>query len=236
MALISKPFTFSAGAVIIASQHNSCFDTVYNLVNGALDTTNLASNAAIVDTQLAQITTAGKVSTTALTVASQATGDIIYAASATTWARLGIGTSAQVLIGGTIPAWSTPPVPAYTDGADTSTADETTSSATYADTTLSITATPGKAGLAYVTFIGPSDTAGGAGKLGYALNIDGAVVADVVFRSNSSGLEYPVYLSWFGAMAASAHTVKVQFKTASGTETLLGSTYSTARLFWSYLT
>lgn len=67
MGLISKPFTFSAGAVIIASQHNSNFDTVYNLVNGALDGTNLASNAAIADTQLGQITTAGKVSGAALT-------------------------------------------------------------------------------------------------------------------------------------------------------------------------
>lgn len=67
MSLISKPFTFSAGAVVIASQHNSNFDTVYNLVNGALDATNLAANAAIADTQLGQITTAGKVSGAALT-------------------------------------------------------------------------------------------------------------------------------------------------------------------------
>lgn len=66
-ALVSKPFTFSAGAVIIASQHNSNFDTLYNLVNGSLDSTNLASNAAIADTQLGQITTAGKVSGAALT-------------------------------------------------------------------------------------------------------------------------------------------------------------------------
>lgn len=67
MPTISKPFTFSAGAVIIASQHNSDFDTVYNLVNGTLDGTNLASNAAIADTQLNAITTAGKVSGAAMT-------------------------------------------------------------------------------------------------------------------------------------------------------------------------
>lgn len=70
MAAVSKPFTFSAGAVIIASQHNSNFDTLYNLVNGTLDGTNLASNAAIADSQLAQITTAGKVAGAAITLTS----------------------------------------------------------------------------------------------------------------------------------------------------------------------
>ena len=49
------------------------------------------------DTKLAQITTIGKVSTTALTVASQAQGDILYAASGTTWGRLGAGTDGQCL-------------------------------------------------------------------------------------------------------------------------------------------
>lgn len=106
MAVVAKPFTFSAGAVIIASEHNSNFDTLYNLVNGSLDTTNLASNAAIVDTQLAQITTAGKVNISALTVSSQATGDIIYASSATAWARLAIGAATTVLHGGTTPSFS----------------------------------------------------------------------------------------------------------------------------------
>lgn len=113
MGLISKPFTFSAGATIIAAQHNSNFDTVYNLVNGALDSTNLASNAAIADTQLAQITTAGKVSVAALTVGSQATGDIIYASSSSAWARLGIGTSSQILLGGTTPSWGAVPSGAF---------------------------------------------------------------------------------------------------------------------------
>lgn len=78
MAAVSKPFTFSAGAVIIASQHNSNFDTLYNLVNGSLDATNLASNAAIADTQLGQITTAGKVIGAAITLASTS---IVTAAS-----------------------------------------------------------------------------------------------------------------------------------------------------------
>jgi hypothetical protein len=67
MGLCSKDYTFSAGATIVAAEHNTNFDTLYSLVNGNLNAANLASNAGIVDTQLAQISTAGKVSVTALT-------------------------------------------------------------------------------------------------------------------------------------------------------------------------
>lgn len=64
---VLKPYTFSAGASIIAAEHNSNFDALYNAVNGNLDTSSLKANANIVDTQLLQISTAGKVSGAALT-------------------------------------------------------------------------------------------------------------------------------------------------------------------------
>lgn len=67
MGLIVKPNTFSAGTTILSAQVNSNFDTVYNAVNGNLDTNNLSASAGIVDTQLAQISTASKVSGAALT-------------------------------------------------------------------------------------------------------------------------------------------------------------------------
>jgi hypothetical protein len=67
MPIISKPFSFQDGQVAEAPQVNADLDTLYNLVNGGLDNTNLASNAAIADSQLSQITTAGKVSGTTLT-------------------------------------------------------------------------------------------------------------------------------------------------------------------------
>lgn len=67
MSLISKPYTFSNGTTIIASEHNSNYDTVYNAVNGNLDTTNLSASAAIPDSKLNQITTPSKVSGAALT-------------------------------------------------------------------------------------------------------------------------------------------------------------------------
>lgn len=61
MGLVSKTYTFSAGAVIVAAQHNTDFDTLYNLVNGTLDTNNLASNAGILATQLNLATVAQSV-------------------------------------------------------------------------------------------------------------------------------------------------------------------------------
>lgn len=66
MALITKSYTFSAGATIVASEHNSNFDTLYNCLNGNIDNANISSSAAIVDTKLAQLTTANKVAASAV--------------------------------------------------------------------------------------------------------------------------------------------------------------------------
>jgi hypothetical protein len=49
---ISKDFTFSAGATIIASEHNTNFDSLYNLVNGQIEDINIASGAAIANSKL----------------------------------------------------------------------------------------------------------------------------------------------------------------------------------------
>lgn len=62
MALISKPYTFSTGATIVASEHNSDFDTVYNLVNGNIDNANIKANAAIDSSKIGAITAASKIS------------------------------------------------------------------------------------------------------------------------------------------------------------------------------
>lgn len=68
MPLISKPYTFSTGATIVAAEHNSNFDTLYNAINGNLDDTNLSSTISITNDKLAQIVTAGKVSGASLTL------------------------------------------------------------------------------------------------------------------------------------------------------------------------
>lgn len=119
MSLISVPNTFSVGAVIIASQHNSNFTTIYNDYNGNITTANIASNAAIVDTQLAQITTASKVSGAALVtlgsiptgagtipsknggtgadLSTAAQGTVPYFSATGVASALAVGTSGQIL-------------------------------------------------------------------------------------------------------------------------------------------
>jgi len=67
MAVKSIPNTFSAGSTILSAEHNENFSTIYNEFNGNIENANIKSNAAIADTKLAQIATAGKVSGAALT-------------------------------------------------------------------------------------------------------------------------------------------------------------------------
>ena len=67
MGIITKPSTFSSGATAIAAQVNNDFDVVYNEINGGLDNDNIKASAGIVDTKLAQITSASKVDCSALT-------------------------------------------------------------------------------------------------------------------------------------------------------------------------
>ena len=76
MAIISIPNTFSAGAVIVAAQHNSNFSTIYSDYNGNVTNANISASAAIVDSKLNQITTAGKVSGAALTSLSSTPGGV----------------------------------------------------------------------------------------------------------------------------------------------------------------
>jgi len=67
MAIVSIPNVFTVGATIVASQHNSNFSTIYSDYNGNITDANISGSAAISNSKLAQITTAGKVSGAALT-------------------------------------------------------------------------------------------------------------------------------------------------------------------------
>ena len=67
MALITKTYTFTAGTTIVAAEHNTNYNTIYNEFNGQIDDANIKSAAGITDGKLAQISTAGKVSGAALT-------------------------------------------------------------------------------------------------------------------------------------------------------------------------
>lgn len=120
----------------------------------------------------------------------------------------------------------------YTHGVDTSTSDESTSNASYTDTTLSITGTAGKQGMGFACFTGRGDSSSGIA--GVALVVDGTVVAEVAIPNGVSGL--PICLAWFGDLTAASHTVKVQIKGAGGGSGILKGTDKTSRLLFSYPT
>lgn len=65
--------------------------TITNIANS-----DIANDAAIADSKLAQISTASKVDTDALTTTSEAQGDVMYH-NGTKWTRLGAGTDGQFL-------------------------------------------------------------------------------------------------------------------------------------------
>ncbi len=143
MASITKTHTFSAGAVIVAGEHNTNFDTIYDDYNINITNVNISDSAAIVDTKLTQLKTASKVNLSALVITSQAGGDIIYASSATALARLAAGTSGNYLqsAGTLAPVWASGHVlqiattlePAVVTGAGLATTDNTLAQATTAE-------------------------------------------------------------------------------------------------------
>jgi len=91
MSIVTKQNTFSAGATIIASEHNDNFDTIYNDHNGNITNANLSASAGIVDTKLAQIATASKVDGAALTLLT----NIPSAAGIIPSANINTGTTAN---------------------------------------------------------------------------------------------------------------------------------------------
>jgi hypothetical protein len=108
MSILTKIYTFVTGNVIQASEHNTNFDTLFNGINGDLDNTNLKANAGIVDSKLAQITTAGKVSGAAITnLANIPPGaGVIPAANVNSVANDGTVNPTNLLSNGDFESWS----------------------------------------------------------------------------------------------------------------------------------
>lgn len=105
MALITKTFEFTAGTTIVASEHNSNFDTIYNEFNGSIDNTNIKSSAAIVATKLNLTTIAQNVAFTGILDFSSATitAQTTFADLVATTADINAGT-VDATIGATTPA------------------------------------------------------------------------------------------------------------------------------------
>jgi hypothetical protein len=89
-----------------------------NFHSEKITASNIA-NGAVGNNQLGTITGSGKINFSALTVAGQVQGDVIYH-NGTNWARLGAGTAGQALItggAGANPAWGTNGFGAWDAGA-----------------------------------------------------------------------------------------------------------------------
>lgn len=100
MSTITKLYTFSSGATILAEEHNTNFDTLYNWANGNITNSNIKSGAAIALSKLdltndatfsGDLTFSGDV---VIGTANQ--GDILYD-DGTKLTRLTPGTDGQVL-------------------------------------------------------------------------------------------------------------------------------------------
>ena len=103
------------------------------------------------------------------------TGDIMYASSASNPARLGIGSSAQVLtVAAGVPSWSTLPASIPANATATVSTEQGTTSATYTDLATSgpaVTVTTGTKAMVIVTsWIDNNGDAGEAGYMGYAVS------------------------------------------------------------------
>ena len=70
MALINKSYVFTAGTTIVASEHNTNFDTLYNEINGSLENANIKSGAAIAGSKITPTFTANTSITGNLTLAA----------------------------------------------------------------------------------------------------------------------------------------------------------------------
>ena len=101
MATISKNNTFSAGATIIASEHNDNFDTIYNDYNGNVTNANIASGAAIGNAKLNLASIAQNVAFTGTLDFSSATitAETTFADLVATTADIDGGTLDGVAIG-----------------------------------------------------------------------------------------------------------------------------------------
>lgn len=97
MGLVTKTFTFSPGSTIVSSEHNTNFDTLYNVINANISNANIETNASIVASKLDLSTISQAVSISGNLTLSGAANDF----SAATFSDLGTVTTADIN-GGTI--------------------------------------------------------------------------------------------------------------------------------------
>lgn len=134
MSLISKDYTFSAGQVIVASEHNSNFDTIYNDYNGNITNANLSNSAAVAYSKL--------------NLSNSITNSDINSAAAIVYSKLNLtGTIVNA------------DVSASADIVDTKLAQITTASKVHGTSITGLASLPSGAGVIPVANLGTSPTA-----------------------------------------------------------------------------
>ena len=150
------------------------------------------------------------------------TGDMIYASGANTPARLGIGTSAQVLtVASGIPSWATPAGSSPLSDYVNTTGSESTSSLSYTalTTATAVTMTTGTKALVIFNAL---VTPGNAGYVSVAVSGASTVSAS---DDNSMILEHPGLAATitrpilFTGLTAGSNTFAMRFRVNTGTTT-----------------
>jgi hypothetical protein len=154
------------------------------------------------------------------------TGDTIYSSSGSTPARLGIGTTGQVLtVAAGLPSWASLTQKVVKIVAATTTTETSSSSGTYADTTLTATITPASASNQILVFVSQnglqkvsSDTGVDLRLFRGATNIaqfGTAIAANAATTTHFDGGASITILD--SPATTSATTYKTQFASSSGT-------------------
>ena len=156
------------------------------------------------------------------------TGDTIYSSSGSTPARLGIGSTGQVLtVAGGLPSWATPASSAPASDSATVATSQSTTSTTYTDLATSgpaVTITTGTKALVIMTARVIMNTAGDTGFFAYA--VSGATTIAVTddtggrfqtdYPNGYAGAQFSS-ASRLTTLTAGSNTFTMKYKTSAGT-------------------
>lgn len=151
-----------------------------------------------------------------------ATGDLLVASAANTLARLGVGTAAQVLVGGTTPAWGAGPLGGVGWTVVTKAGDESVTSSVVlqADDELTFTTASGGAYEIEVLLVYASPVGGATPDLKFALCGEDATVRGQWHGSN------------LAATDGASNFNSVPMQSNAGTATVAAGTAAANRALW----
>jgi len=165
------------------------------------------------------------------------TGDIIYSSSGSTPARLGIGTTGQVLnVASGLPAWATPASSGSTllaYATDSYGSNYSTTSTSFVDVNASLfvlTFTAPSSGAVVLRASMPMEFVGsGQGSYNWRESTTDLTGSDFKLSTNGSVDSVARTVSWscrLGGITAGSHTYKLGMKTSDASTTLYGYTNS----------